>query len=80
MDSKLYIKQIEIDESTTREQLAQEVVYQFMNSEKYFSINRCKDDLIDDLRERIRDKDERITELNKYIERLEYQLNRKRGR
>ena len=78
MNFSVTVKEIELDENVTREQLVQELVRNFVNSENARDLIRCKDELIMELKNRIDDKNTIIWELKEYIATLEKQVSKKR--
>lgn len=71
------VKEIEIDEKITREQLVRELVRNLVNYENGREIIIIKDEIIMELRNRIDDKNTIIRELKNRISILEKQLYKK---
>lgn len=78
MNLSITVKEIELDENVTREQLVRELVRNIVNCENARDLIRCKDELIMELKNRIDDKNTIIWELKNYIATLEKQVSKKR--
>lgn len=75
---EIRISRIEIDENTSREELVQEIIYLTISNENLYDKLQYKGQVIDALSDRVRDKEQIILALNKYIEKLEKQYRKKR--